>query len=213
MEFKITDLAMMASDVNYFPALGVAVNKLLNTRSREEYDVALKEATQIAIGYQNIDIQDGKDYGQSSLLPGMPLWQPLLLKGENGQKDLLLESAVVELTRTKNIVTTIVQGRDTSVDEFINNGDWQIQVTGMLATNEPRYPIDEVVELQKFMDRNASIEIEHEVMNKLGIYEIVIQSESLPKTPHWNIQTYSFQAKETKPLPLIIDLKASATLI
>jgi len=39
----------------------------------------------------------------------------------------------------------------------------------------------------------------------LGIYEIVVLSQSFPKTPYWNIQTYSFNAKATKPLPLIIE--------
>ncbi|MBN9293737.1 MAG: hypothetical protein J0G96_07150 [Flavobacteriia bacterium] len=212
MEFKIQDLAVMAADINYYPALGVAVNKLLSSRDKIEYEIALEEATKIAIGYENISIASKKDYGMSSYLPGMPLWQPLLFKGKPGQRDMLLESAVVELTRTKNIVSTIVQGRDTSVDEFINNGEWQITVSGILSTNEPRYPLEEVIEYEGWMNQSSPIEIEHELMNKLGIYEIVVLSETLTKTPHWNLQAYSFNAKETKPLPLIIDLKSTAPM-
>lgn len=213
MEFRIEDLAVMASDINYYPALGVAVNKLLSARSSYEYEIALKEATKIAIGYENINIRDAKDYGNSTLLPGMPLWQPLLLKGEDGQDDLLLESAVVELTRTKNIVITEVQGRDTSVDEWINNGDWRIEVSGLLATNEPRYPMDEVSELQSFMDRNNAITVEQELLNGIGVYDIVVLGQKLAKTPQWNIQKYSFSAKATEPLPLIVELQKESEII
>ncbi|HRO76860.1 MAG TPA: DUF6046 domain-containing protein, partial [Crocinitomicaceae bacterium] len=141
MEFKIQDLAVMASDIHYNPALAVAVNKALNFRgSQVEYNALMKEATQIAIGYENIALAEMKDYGKGSVF-GLPLWQPLTFLGKPGQVDLLLENAVLELNRTKNIVTTVVQGRDTSVDEFINNGDWQISVSGILATKKPEYPM------------------------------------------------------------------------
>lgn len=213
MEFKLPQLALLASDVKYNPALSIAVNQLYNTRSQPEYDQALEEATKIAIGYENVTLYKRKDYGSSSSLAGMPLFQPLTFLGEDGQEDLLLESAVLELSRTKNIITTSIQGRDTTVDEFINNGDWQINVTGILCANEARYPLDELLEYQKFMDRNRSIKIQHEILNALGVYEIVILSDRLVKTPSINLQTYSFSAKSTKPLPLIINDKPEDTIV
>lgn len=211
MEFKLQDLALLASDINYIPGLGVAVNKALSVRGKKsEYDVALKEATALAIGYKDVEITEPTDYGAGSIF-GLPLWQPLKLEDKDEVlSEMLLESAVVELNRTKNIVTTVIQGRDTSVDEFINNGDWDITVSGLLVSSKIGYPLDEVKDFQKYMDLNRSIKVTHEVMNELGIYEIVVLSHSLPKTPHWNIQQYSFTAKSTKPLPLIIDLKATA---
>ncbi|MCX8482864.1 MAG: DUF6046 domain-containing protein [Crocinitomicaceae bacterium] len=205
MEFKLPELAIFSSNVRYNPALGVAVNTLLNTRSQEEYQIALETATKIAVGYENVTLYKRKDYGQSSNLSGMPLWMPLLLKGTDGIEDLLLESAIVEFGRTKNIVTTIIQGRDTSVDEFINNGDWNINILGMLCNNLPEYPMDQFLHLAEFCDLNKPIKIEHEILNKRGIYEILILSELNAKTPNINCQPYSITAKSTKPLPLIVN--------
>lgn len=205
MEFKLPELALIASDVKYNPALALAVNRLINTRSEIEYQIALEEATKIAIGYENVTLYKRKDYGTSSYLAGMPLFQPLKFIGEDDLEDLLLESAVVEISRQKNIVSTDVQGRDTSVDEFINNGDWQISVSGIICSNEARYPLDETLEFQKFMDLKRSIKIEHEILNGLGVYEIVVTSQNYPKTPSINLQTYKFSCKSTKPLPLIIE--------
>lgn len=214
MEFKLPELALLASDVRYNPALSLAVNRLYNLRGDKiEYDIALEEATKIAIGYENVTIYKGKDYGTSSNLAGMPLFQPLLFIGEDGMEDLLLESAVMDLSRTKNIVSTVIQGRDTSVDEFINNSDWQINVGGMLCANEPRYPLDEVLEFEKYMDLNRPIKIEHELLNALGVYEIVILSEKLSKNPSVNLQVYQFSAKSTKPLPLIIQDKPEDIIV
>lgn len=207
MEFKLPELALFASDVRFNPALGIAVNRLINTRSDVEYQEALEEATKIAIGYESVQLYNRKNYGTSSNLSGMPLFMPLTLQSTDGLPSLLLESAVVEVNRTKNIISTVIQGRDTSVDEFINNGDWMITVSGILCQNEPRYPLEQFKAFQQYMDLNKSIKIEHEAMNALGIYEMVVLSQNFPKTPHINIQTYSFSAKSTKPLPLIIQDK------
>lgn len=206
MEFRLTDLANISTQkVQYNPALDVAVTTLLNTRSKAKYALALREATQIAIGYENVNINIRKDYGTSSNLAGMPLFMPLLLKGQNGIKDLLLESAVVECARSKTIVSTVIQGRDTSVDEWINNGDWQISVDGLLCNNEPRYPMDLLLRFEQFTSLNSSIEIEHEALNAIGIYEIVILSEKpIQRTNHINVQPYAFTCKSTQPIPLVL---------
>lgn len=205
---------MIASSVGYNVALGAAVNTLLRTRSSQEYKVALQTATKLAIGYENVQLYERKDYGTSKNLTGKPLWLPLELVGEpGGIESLLLESAVSELSRQKNIITTVIQGRDTSVDEFINNGDWQIQISGILCANEARYPLEEVLKFEAFMDLNRSIKINHEVLNALGIFEIVVLSHSFPRTPHINLQAYNIQAKSTKPLPLIIQDKPNEEII
>lgn len=206
MKYQIPELILqVGNSTNYNPALAVALNKLLRTRVQSEYEIALQEATQIAIGYENVNVVTRKDYGQSSVLAGMPLFMPLELKGVDGLEPLLLESAVVNPSRTKNIVETQIQGRDTSVDEWINNGDWIIQVNGILCSNEARYPIDLVQQFQKYMDLNTSIQINHEMLNAIGIFEIIIKDQKYDKTPHFNCQIYSFTCKATKPLPLIIN--------
>ena len=43
--------------------------------------------------------------------------------------------AVIEISNTRNIVKTEIQGRDGTVKEFINNGDYQISIKGILSND------------------------------------------------------------------------------
>lgn len=207
-QFNIVSLMAMAEHMNYQPALAGAVNRLLRTRNREEYEIALKEATQAALGYEIKDVSQFKDYGQNpnTLFAGMPLWQPLTIKAtETGESDFLLDSAVVSFNMTRNIVKTVVQGRDSSVKEFINNGDYAININGILCENTYNYPLESVVKLDTFMKKKQALEIEHEVLNAIGVYEIVVESYDCQRTPHINCQTYAISAVSNIPVPLQVD--------
>lgn len=205
MQFKLQDLAIMATDIHYYPGLANAVNAALHSRNKIEYKEALETATKIALGYSNVEVQSKKDYGTSSgYIPGMPLWQPVQLEDKETKKKLLLESAIVELSRQKNIISTVIQGRDTSVDEFINNGDWQISISGVLCQNQASYPLDLVNDFNEFMELNRSLTITHEVLTELDILEVVVLSYQLAQTPYINWQRYSITAKSTKPVVLRI---------
>ena len=203
MEFTIPELILFTQGTNYNPALSAAVNKLIRTRDQGEYTVALQEATTLVAGYQNIEIGTRKQYGESSFFPGQPLFMPVKFSAD-GLEDLLLESAITDLTQQRNIIVTAVQGRDSSVKEFINNGDWTINFTGLLADTTPNYPIQQVLRLEEYMQLKAPIRITHELMNALGIYEIVVMNHKLPKSPGINCQAYQIDAISSQPLPLII---------
>jgi len=203
--FSIPELLKLADNIRFQPMLAAALNTALRTRNKEEYEIAMREATKIAIGYESVNVYTSKDYGTSSFLPGMPLFQPLLFKGEEGQDDLLLESAVLEVSQQKNIVVTPVQGRDNAVKEFINGGDWNLNVSGIICAKEHRYPLDEVIEFERFIQRKATIQVVHELLNAIGVYEIVILSHTLSKTPHINCQAYSFTAVSDEPTELVIN--------
>lgn len=207
IEFDIPQLLALAQKINYQPLLASAVNRLLRARPGDEYEIALKEATQVALGYQINDTNQFKDYGygKASQLAGLPIFQPLVLKGFDGLDDMVLESAVVSYQRQRNIVKTVVQGRDTSVKEFINNGDWAISVSGLICRNGFEYPIDAIDEFNQFMERKATLEVVHEVLNALGVYEIVIEDYSLASTSLINCQPYSFNATSDTPITLKLD--------
>lgn len=208
--YNIPELAVFANSAKFSPLLPVLLNKLMSTRIPDEYEILLKQATQEALGYQNIEIPDRKDYGRSSFFTSRPLFQPLLLKGKSGLEDLLLESAIIDIDQTRNIVSTSVQGRDTTIDEFINNGDIQVSCSGILCNRLPEWPRELFQRFWEFTQLKSSIEIEHEVLNSIGIYEIVILSIKAAKTPHINCQPYQFTAKSTQPVSLKIgDLPAS----
>jgi|SRR5690554_364179 len=201
-KYNIPELVTkLAGDVNYRPEVAYALQALMQSTNRIDYNTALKEVTDIVNGYESIPAQDRKDYGESSNLAGVPLFQPMTLRVE-GEDDLFLESAVIDITMPRNIVETIIDGRDSSVKEFINNGDFEISVSGMICNTSYGYPLEQVVNFMKFMKKESTLEVDHEVLNALGVYEIVIMQPTLQKTPYINCQQYSFTAKSDVPLEL-----------
>ena len=205
MSYTLPEILTKGAAIQYNPVLAVALNRLINTRNQRQYQEALEQATQIIFDYEAIDFNARKDYGFSSNLAGMKLFMPLTLKdSENETRQILLESAVVELMQTKNIVSTIVTGRDSSVDEFINNGDWQLTISGFIAANGAFYPADKVQELNDFLQMPRPLIVEQELLNKLDINEIVVLSNQLNRTTHMNIQPYQIIAKQSKAIELTV---------
>jgi hypothetical protein len=208
IEFNIPSLIYISQTMGYIPQLGTAINRLITSRDKVEYDIALQEATELALGYEVTNFNEMKDYGvnPNATFGGVPLFQPLVLKGETEQDDdLLLDSAVLSYNLSKNIVKTEVQGRDGTVKEFINNGDYVINFSGLLCEGTWSYPIRQVVEFDRFMKRKTPITVEHEVLNALGVYQIVVEGYDCPKTPNFNCQIYSFSAVSETPIQLQIN--------
>lgn len=204
MQYNIPQILAISNSIRYNPAVATAVNALLNATSQVEYEVALQNATELVIGYQVERGEQRKNYGRGGTL-GAPLFQPLNIPGQDGLEDLFLESAVLNLTRTKNIVTTAIQGRDGTVKEFISNGDWSLSFTGLLVSTGYNYPLELVQLFNQHMELNKTLKLEHEVLNALGIYEGVVMDYSLPTTTYTNVQSYTIQLLSDQPFELIVN--------
>ena len=76
---------------------------------------------------------------------GTPIFDPVTIKGgsffelddieESNPIDyegLIIPAAIIEITQSKNIITTAMQGRNGTVKEFISDGDFAITITGMI---------------------------------------------------------------------------------
>jgi len=210
-EYSINIAQLLAISGNtYNVPLSNAINRLLRTRSQEEYNVVLQEATELALGYQVQPASAMKDYGfqDKAFFSGIPIFQPTLLKStddQNRSEELFLDAAVVNLNRIKTVIVTPVQNRDSSVKEFINNGDWNIQISGIFWDKGWRYPLEKVQDFNRFMEKNTTLQVVNEIINGLGIYEVVVTGYNLAKTPNINCQAYSFDSLSEKPLPLIVE--------
>lgn len=205
-EYTIPQILGIAGIRGYSPTLSSAVNTLLNTNDTIQYNAALKSATIEIGGYELGEVFDSdtfSGYDENNHFPGLPIFIPFLFeKIEDAEDDFLLDSAVIEISRQKNIIITNLQGRDTSVKEFINNGDYSISVSGLICSKGVGYPKSRVKEIEKFFKAEQSIPIIHEVLNMLGIYEIVITDYALPSSSFSNIQPYSFNAISEVPVEL-----------
>lgn len=199
VKFNIQQLIGVAAQMRYYPAVGEAVNNALNTSSPIEYEAAVQEATSLALSHEKFS------RGYKSTF-GLPLYLPFEFDPyDETTEGLILESAVCSISRSKNIVITELQGRDHSVKEFINGGDFEISVSGIICTPGYGYPLEAVKDFHSYMDQNKSMRIIHEVLNELGVFDIVITGYELPKTPYSNCQLYSFNAVSDLPIELTIN--------
>ncbi len=205
VEFTIPQLLRTIGIRGYSPQLASAVNKLIAPNNEIEYQQAKQQVTREITGYKNINVlqQETRYTGE---IFGLPVFMPLILEAFNNTvDDFFIDSAIVEITRQKNIVTTVVQGRDTSIKEFINNGDFAVKVSGVLASETADYPMQKLKLLHEYLQYEGSISILNEKLNALDINELVITNYSIPPTPFTNIQPFTFNCLSEKPVELIIN--------
>lgn len=196
--YTIPEILSIIGIRGYIPKAATAINKAIQAKSELDYSQSLREATELIIGLE------AQDYGKSSFFEGVPIWLPLLLQNDE-IGEILLENAVVDLTRTKNIVTTSVQGLDGTVKEYISNGDWQITIRGIIAQKQYGYPKERYKQLLKFLQINKPIKVVNQWINDAEIYSIVITDYKLPYNPHINCIIYEFNALSDKPIELKIN--------
>lgn len=140
-------------------------------QSAADFAVVRQKANQPAINSYAIESGVGK------LLTGV-----ITLKA-NG-KELVLENCLFDTSNTKRIVQTAINGKDGTVKEWISNGDIIINVQVNILNKERNYPVDELLEIMKFLKLNRELSINETHINKvLDVSRVVVTSwRHLPKT-------------------------------
>ena len=159
---------------------------------------------------------------------GTPIFDPITIKGGNffelddieesnpiNYDGLLIPASIVEVTQTKNIITTAMQGRDGTIKEFISDGDFSITITGIIigqnegtaGTKDARvkdignvYPEDDVKKLITICKVPDSIEI---ISDFFGFF-----TDSNRQNTRYVITNYSIPQREasidTQPFQISI---------
>lgn len=138
------------------------------------------------------------------------------LRKEDGTR-LTIPDAIVAVSRERRIVSTDIVGRNGTVKEYINEGDWQLNIVlGIQAVRSgvitDDYPAEELKALRKFLDEPKAIEVASEFLKIFDITRIVVKSVSLTQETHANYQevnisavsdeTYEIFSTEYEPLKL-----------
>ncbi len=202
----IQTMAAPGNEAQYHEALRAATEEITGLSTEQP-------ATNTGLSFQNVSrspqLQQApkpqKTAGGLLNRFGLPVFQPVIIRGVRGVfDDLLLESAIVGCNRPKEIVVTKVRGRNNTVKEFISNGDWVVNVSGIIANTDNTFPLEQLKQLNKVFSYQGSLRVVNEKLNALGIHEIVITYPDLPYSPYVNLQTYSFEALEEEPARLRI---------
>lgn len=116
---------------------------------------------------------------------------------ESNQTEILLETLVITLSRTKNITTTNIQGVDGTVKEFINLGDYVVNITGSFIGRDAwHYDEDSITDFVSLMNIKDSITINNQYLNELyNISSIAVTNFEVVQSPELsNIVFYKIDA-------------------
>lgn len=131
----------------------------------------------------------------------------LTLEKEDGEQ-LTLADAVASVSRERRIVSTAMVGRDGTVKEYINEGDWALNfVVGVQPVDAggiaDEYPVEELKKLKKYLDEKRSLRVQSAFLDVFGISRIVIKNFSVVQTTDQNYQGVSISAVSDEDIELV----------
>ncbi|MBY0244508.1 MAG: hypothetical protein K2Q03_03535 [Sphingobacteriaceae bacterium] len=115
-------------------------------------------------------------YGVDKYL-GKEIYLPIVLE------NVMLQLACMSVSAKKNIVETVIVGRQGTVKELISAQDYQINIKGFFVDQNGEYPEAQVMELKRLYDKNTSLKIKSLLTDILGDSDmyVVLESFSLPE--------------------------------
>lgn len=122
----------------------------------------------------------------------------LTLRKENDDK-LMINDAMVSLSREKHIVRTTLVGLDGTIKEYICNGDYDISITvGIVAVENGQivdeYPEEGIRRVREFLDENKAVEVSSLFFDIFDIPRMVITRFSIRQDTQSNRQTIDIKA-------------------
>lgn len=130
----------------------------------------------------------------------------LTLERSEGTR-LELTDAVVSVSRERRIVSTALVGRDRTVKEYINDGDWAVNiVAGLQAVRDgviaDEWPGEEVRELRRFLEAKEALRVHSEFLDVFGITRLVVRSYGATQMTESNYQGVSISAVSDEEVEL-----------
>lgn len=134
---------------------------------------------------------------------GTPVYDNLTIDtdGEN----LRIDTVLITVSQTKNIVKTAIQGLAGTVKEYISDGDYIIKINGIIAGEGLEYPTDDVNTLIEILKRAEKVRVTSKFLQLFGIDDIVIESYEMKQDEFINMQSFEITAVSDKPIELLLN--------
>jgi hypothetical protein len=180
-------------------AFNFNVNKILDTKDIQYTGINFNES-------ESKDFIIDKTGGEFNLRVFAPLIFEPLAKKDLTLPSLRIDAVTVNLNRSKNIKKESIEGRDATIKEHITNGDFSISIDGLIANEKgDEYPKEKLFLLKQFLNAPYSLRVTHAILNRFGIYELVIDSYSIPSISGTkNIQKFTASATSDETVELIM---------
>jgi hypothetical protein len=114
---------------------------------------------------------------------GTTMWDNFTLDNAKDGIHLRIDMVLMNVSMSKNIIKTSIQGMPGTVKEYVNSGDYIINIKGALFGQNNEYPEDAVMDLIELCERSKNIRVESHYLQLFNINDIVIEN-------------YKFEAKE-----------------
>lgn len=210
--FKIDNRTAAASSPGYKEDSGSIIKQVFGYENAEVYEPQEDESDS-----GNIEMKEGK----SSLI-GHPIFMPLQLEQVqydvliNGKKKeggitvpkLLIPLVILEASRAKVIATTSVEGRNGTIKEFSNLGDYDISIKGVFVGDDGQYPEKQVKALADFENCPVSIGVTNPFFTYINVTRIVIKKINWKSTEGYqNIQAFELDCLSDEEISTTVETK------
>lgn len=130
----------------------------------------------------------------------------ILKNSENGQT-FRIDTVLMDVSATKQIIKTNIQGVRGSVKEYISLGDYNIKFRGALVDeNGRRYPEEQALQLREYLEAETTIGIASRFLNDIfKIDNIVVEDFNFPQVEGFqNMCFFEFTAVSDDPIELTV---------
>lgn len=142
-------------------------------------------------------------------LTGRPLLNKyLILTNDDESISCLLESIFINVNRTKNYKKTQIQGLDGLVNEYINDGDYIINMSGaLIGADAWNYDDEEIKNFVDIVNLKSSVKVNNSYLRDyFGITNIIIDNWELNQsTDYSNVVYYKIDCSSDFPTNLITE--------
>lgn len=126
----------------------------------------------------------------------------LTIRNQDG-RTLYFPDAVASVRRENRIVQTAIAGMDGTVKEYVNAGDWQLELVLGIQSSEggritDEYPDYELHNLMRLLDDNRPLRVHSPFLEIFGIDMIAVKSVGASQATESNYQTVNVSAVSDK---------------
>lgn len=130
-----------------------------------------------------------------------------LVRNNDDGTSFKIDTVLVDVTQSKQIIKTNIQGVPGTVKEYISKGDYQIKIRGALVSQSGvKYPEDEVIQLKEYLEAEAAIGVAGRFLNDVfDVTDIVVERFNFPQVEGGqNFQLFEITAVSDDPIELSV---------
>jgi len=180
------------------------------------YPKISQKADKANINYPNIDKVYADVSGVKSWL-GIPILMPVKFKGgtynilNKGKIETvslsdyrLPDTTLVDFRRSKNIITTPINGGSGTVTELYSFENWSIKIYGFIYETDVDVN-EQLRSLLEWENITDAITVSSGMFEMLGIYQIVIKSIDLPQLKGQSkVRPFQLECESIEPIELVL---------